>query len=331
MALPPSEGDGLPHESPLLHVMRNSPLAVSYPSPMLLLNYPLVVSNVTVLAANHKDNVRKPGSSGLAATIRLLKLMYEAEGFKGLYRGGHLYLLHQGLRDLLRFFSDRCIGFLERTCSNPATKDSACQQAISPGSELDIVEPQIVRRRYLSRLAIKYCIDGLCYPVLLASCRAIVLANDEESTVDRMRLWWQEEGLWSLFGGLTASLLSSALEEAMEMMLSVSIDKAAHGSNVDVSDRLVLKACGGSVVSIFTAPINYVGVIQRCQSKLPGLLEPRPLLPIITRLPWRGSFHQLLMFGGILAINVRLIQWKIQLQAQERVQEMEEEDEEYDE
>ena len=104
---------------------------------------------------------------------------------------------------------------------------------------------------YLGRLALKYGIDGLCYPVLLASTRVVMLKSEElllsgflrerfgkgfsgEHLAKRLRmvsetrkrrlgvfnedfassLSGREEGLWSLFGGLFASLLSTALEEA---------------------------------------------------------------------------------------------------------------------
>ncbi|CAE7841025.1 unnamed protein product [Symbiodinium sp. CCMP2592] len=45
----------------------------------------------------------------------------------------------------------------------------------------------------------------------------------------------------------------------MDFVLGACID---HGS-ADAADKLVLKACGSSVVSVFTSPINYVSVIQR--------------------------------------------------------------------
>jgi len=283
---------------------RHSPLAVSYPSPMLVMNYPLVVTNVKNLC---QKGSRK--SSSLAGTIRVLRETYDTYGLPGLYKGCHLYLLHQAIRDMLRMAAESCIGLVERRLGwtpflRPALQDSD-----------ETPEVQHRRNRFLSRLAVKYCIDGLCYPVLLASTRIVVLKS-EESTWQRLCNWCQEEGLLSLFGGVAASLLSTALEEAMEMILAACIDRSAHSSNVDLADKLVLKACGGSVVSVFTAPINYVGVIQRCQSKLPGLPEPRPLWSTVKGLPWRGSFNQLLLFGGMLALNVRLVQWKLELQAE---------------
>ncbi|CAE7250714.1 unnamed protein product [Symbiodinium pilosum] len=85
---------------------------------------------------------------------------------------------------------------------------------------------------YLGRLALKYGIDGLCYPVLLASTRVVMLKSEE------LLLSGREEGLWSLFGGLFASLLSTALEEAMEIFVGMCVD---HGS-ADPADKLVLKA-----------------------------------------------------------------------------------------
>jgi hypothetical protein len=292
-------------------VFRASPLAVSYPSPLLLLNYPLVVTNVKLLCERDTGKGHRGRAATLSGVIRVLRETYHFEGWRGLYRGGPVYLLHQAVRDTLRFLTDSCASFIERRCLTPLPlKDSENDE--DRGLEL-----VVYRRRFVSKLALKYCIDMICYPILLLSTRAIVLNNDQESSWDRLCLWCREEGFWSLFGGVTASLLSSALEEAMDMVLSSCIDRCASGTNVDLADRLVLKACGGSVVSIFTAPINYVGVIQRCQSNLPGLLKPRPLWPIIKGLPWRGSFNQLLLFGGILGLNVRLIQWKLKLQAQE--------------
>jgi len=273
------------------------------------MNYPLVVTNVKNLCEKGSGRAK---SSSLAGTIRLLRETYSTYGLPGLYKGCHLYVLHQAIRDMLRMAGEFGVSLVERRLGwtpfvQPALQDAAAGQVDVPSR----------KKRFLSRLALKYCIDGLVYPVLLASTRVIVLKNEEESTWQRLCEWGREEGLLSLFGGLTASLLSTAVEEAMEMILAACIDRNAHASNVDVADKLVLKACGGSVVSVFTAPINYVGVIQRCQSNLPGLPEPRPLWSTVKGLPWRGSLNQLLMFGGILALNVRLIQWKLELQAEE--------------
>ena len=39
---------------------------------------------------------------------------HSAEGIIGLYKGGHLYLLHQALRDFLRLVAERGLGAIER-------------------------------------------------------------------------------------------------------------------------------------------------------------------------------------------------------------------------
>jgi len=251
------------------------------PSPLQLASYPLVANNVRLLC-DEEDRLRPRGSS-LTASFRRLRHTYSCEGLRGLFRGGHLYMLHQVLRDGLRRMVAR------RDGSNSSRSSS-------------------------TRLVMKYGIDVLCYPILLASTRVVMLKN-EESTWQTLRSWCREEGVFSLFSGLLASLLSTAFEEAMDFVLGACID---HGS-ADAADKLVLKACGSSVVSVFTSPINYVSVIQRCQSPiLPGFARPRPLGSIIRSLPWRGSFNQLVLFSGILGLNVRLIQWKIQLKEEDK-------------
>lgn len=296
------------HAGGILGAMKQSPLAASYPSPLLLLNYPLVVANVKTLCDKSSQKSR---ASSLAGTIRLLRETYRLEGAVGLYRGGHLYLFHQVLRDILKKLSEGCFTVVEsrwglKPFGQVALQDSQDEEQLS-----------CRKKQIISRLAVKYSIDCICYPVLLASTRLVVLRDAQESFWEQLCHWCREEGLLSLFAGLTASIASTAIEEAMEMVLTASIEKSSNGSNIDMADKLVLKACGGSVVSVFTAPINYVGVIQRCQSCLPGLLEPKPLWPIFMGLPWRSSFNQLVLFGGILALNVKVIQLKLQLQAEE--------------
>lgn len=280
--------------SMLLSLNRPDPLAVGWPSPFMLVHYPLFVTNVKVLCK--KDPSRSRGQSSIAATISSLRWTYETEGLRGLYKGGHLHLLHQASRDLLRFGSDRLLRIAEKRWPR--------SNAQKPW--------------YKSRLACKYLIDALCYPILLASTRIIVLGRDDDwSSLDHFRLWLREEGLWTLFGGLTASLVSTALDEAMDLLVSTFIDQCSAGSDVDLADRLLLKTSGSSVVSVITAPINYVGVVQRCQSRLPGLLLPVPLWETFWNLPWRGSLYQMVMFSGILMLNIRLTQWKLQLKAEE--------------
>merc|ERR1711974_323123 len=92
---------------------------------------------------------------------------------------------------------------------------------------------------------------------------------------------------------------------------------SAAGGQVDLADRLLLKASGTAVASIFTAHVNYVGVLQRCQSPAEGLLDPEPLPSLVRSLPWRLSAYQFVLYGGIMALNVKLVQWKLQLQAEE--------------
>eukprot|EP00930_Biecheleria_cincta_P057221 TRINITY_DN43196_c0_g1_i1.p1 TRINITY_DN43196_c0_g1~~TRINITY_DN43196_c0_g1_i1.p1 ORF type:complete len:322 (+),score=50.45 TRINITY_DN43196_c0_g1_i1:33-968(+) len=301
----PGSGDGQAGGS--LGALKTSPLAVSYPSPMMLFNYPLVVANVKVLC---DKSGQKSKANSLAGTIRLLRDTYNFEGVAGLYRGAHLYLFHQALRDILRKLSEGCFTLVESRLGLKPFGQAALQDSQDRGEE----QLSSRKKRFISRLAAKYCIDCVCYPVLLASTRLVVLRDTQENSWERLCHWCREEGLLSLFAGLAASIASTAVEEAMEMILAGSLEKNA---NIDMADKFVLKACGGSVVSVFTAPINYVGVIQRCQSCLPGLLEPKPLWPIIRGLPWRSSLNQLVLFSGVLALNVRVIQWKLQLQAEE--------------
>ena len=273
-------------------------MAVSYPTPLLLLNYPLVVSNVKVL--NEKVKGARPKTT-LTATIRLLRETFVNEGLLGLYKGGHIFLLHQAIRDGMRLVTDRGLCALEGRLG--WKKWDAEDELTSK------------RRRFLGRLALKYSIEGLCYPILLLSTRSII-KSDQESSWQSVCTWSREEGILSLFAGLTASLISQAIEEAMEMILTYCIERHAKGNELDIADKLVLKACGSSLVSVFTSPVNFVGVIQRCQSNLPGLPEPRSVASIVRGLPWRGAFNQLVLFGGVLTLNVRIIQWKLQMQAE---------------
>mmetsp|Transcript_41640 Transcript_41640/g.90794 ORF Transcript_41640/g.90794 Transcript_41640/m.90794 type:complete len:303 (-) Transcript_41640:53-961(-) len=295
--------DAAPVEGPAPTPSPN-PLAVSWPSPMMLVHYPLFATNVKILC--QRDAWRSRGQSSFATTIHALRLTYQIEGVIGLYRGAHIYLLHQATRDFLRFLADHGLGFFERRLPHRSG------EAAAEGEDAVCVAKRSSRRL---RTVTKYLIDAMCYPILLASTRGIILRYDPRNTWEHMCYWRREEGLLSLFHGLTASLLSTAFDEAMDMLLAFCIDRCAVGIEIDMADRLLLKASGSSVVSIFTAPINYVGVIQRCQSRLPGLLEPSPIWGTVVSLPWRGSLYQLIMFGGILALNVRLIQWKLELQA----------------
>lgn len=137
-------------------------------------------------------------------------------------------------------------------------------------------------------------------------------------TCQQMRLWSTDEGKFCIFNGLTTTLINTALDEVMEVALSACIETCAMGSQLELSDKLILKATALSVTSIFTAPVSYLGLIQRCQSdQTAGLLTPRPVFDILSCLPWRSSFYQLVLFSGLLALNVRLIQFKIEQQRED--------------
>lgn len=232
-----------------------------------------------------------------------IKKIYACEGIVGVYRGSHLYVLHQVTRDALKFLAERGLRWVER-------------RQIADREQTVDTDVDLARRRYRVRLAIKYLIDAMCYPMLLAATRVITLHDDASNSWQQLCHWRSEEGVLSLFGGVCASLISTALDEAMDYVLAWCIDYCSKDSDVDVADRILLKASGGSVVSVFTTPINYIGVIQRCQSKLPRLPDPEPMLELLKSLPWRGCVYQFAMYGGIMAINVRLVQMKIQLREQ---------------
>lgn len=294
---------------------QQNPLAVTYPGITTLLNYPLFVTNVKLLCENRVQKSKdgwspsnhQSSSSSIQATFRSLRHTFRSEGFRGLYCGAHLYVLHLSLKEGLRFLSDRGVRALKRHTASTAGSGE--------GEEVDTSRED--RWWWRLRMVVKYMIDAVCYPVILTATRGIVLRGSPQNIWQHVCTWKQEEGMLSLFSGLTSSLLSTACDEAMDMLLAVCIDRYAVGTNVDIADKLLLKASGSSVVSIFTSPINYVGVIQRCQSQLPGLLEPGPLLQVIWSLPWWSSFNQLLIFSGILALNVKVTQWKLELKAEE--------------
>merc|ERR1711879_390153 len=96
-----------------------------------------------------------------------------------------------------------------------------------------------------------------------------------KTVMQRMCIWCQREGKWSMFNGLTSSLVSTALDDVGDATLSRCIDICTVGAApIEMTDKLLLKACGASVVSVLTSPIQNVGLIQRCQSSLVGYLEP---------------------------------------------------------
>merc|ERR1719254_157527 len=118
-----------------------------------------------------------------------------------------------------------------------------------------------------------------------------------------MRCWRDREGLLSLFGGVVATLVSMAADEVMDWVLSKCVDYCSDGTDVDAADKLLIKASGSSVVSIFTSPLNYIGVIQRCQSNTPCMLQRKPVWELLRSLPRKGSAYQFVLFSGILAVN----------------------------
>lgn len=276
------------------------PLAVSYPSPMTFLQYPLLATNVRMLSG--KGSKQSRGQLAWSSMVKSLRLTFRDEGMIGLYRGGHLFLLHQAVRDTIRLVTDRTLRIVEGRNAELGDKEAEVQS----------------QKRYRRRLLAKYMIDALTYPILLASTRSVILHDDPQSTWQHMCGWCRQEGVLTLFSGMAASLLSTALDEIMDNVLAACIEYCSAGNDVEVTDKVMLKASGSSVVSILTAPINYIGVIQRCQSRLPGMLEPEPFPELVQSLPWRSCGLQFLLFGGIMAVNVKLIQMKVQLQEEQQ-------------
>lgn len=320
---------GLPNVS---RVAKN-PLAVEYPSPFFLLNYPLVLTNVKMLCEKERGKSRP---SSLTATWLSIQHAYKTEGVLGLYHGGHIYLLHQVCRGGLRWATDRCLAVLERRgllgLGPPPLENAPLappEAAASAAAEKSSAEEARERLRYRVRTAAKYVIDAACYPILLTSTRGVVLRADPSGTWERVCFWCSREGAQSLFRGVTASLASAGCDEAMEVALSSCMDvcTSAAGAELEMTDRLMLGATAQSVLSFFTAPINMVGVIQRCQSSLiPGLPEPRDLWETVKDLPWRSFCYQLLVFSGVLALQIRLVQMKMEegLAVQDREEDREE-------
>lgn len=286
-------------------------MAVKPPSAMLLVQYPLFAANVRVLC--DKSLFQSRGSTTLTSTFISIRDVYRLEGLVGVYRGAHLYVLHQVVRDGLRFLTERCFRFAERRVE--AGGKPSIRRGEGQGDKAEAAETEVLW--YRSRLAVKYTIDAVCYPVLLASTRFVILHNDPRNSWQHVCSWCQKEGALALFSGLFASLVSTALDEVMEWVLALCVDYCTTDSDMELADRFLLKASGSSVASIFTAPVNYVGVIQRCQSRAAGMLEPEPILDLVRSLPWRSTGWQVVLYGGILGLNVKLIQWKMQLQKEE--------------
>jgi len=283
------------------------------------LQYPLFAVNVKMLC--EKDGWRSRKNSSLANTILALRLTYQTEGWGGLYQGVHLHLAHQATRCALGLLTSRCVRLAEQAYTTRGTDSGTRTQPgpAAPTSEQE--EVQLSGREGLFVwdvhhlwLGLKYVIDLCCYPILLASTRAIILRDDGMNTWQRLQLWCNHDGVWSLFSGATASLLSTACDEVMDAVLGACIDHCAVNSELGSTDKLTLKACSSSVASVLTAPLNHVGVIQRCQSCISGLVWPTPLWGTVRKLPWLSTFYQFLLFGGILAVNFRLIQLKLELE-----------------
>lgn len=282
------------------------PLAVAAPSPMLFFHYPLIATNVRILCKS--GNKQSRGQLALKTMIESVRTTYKQDGVIGLYQGAHLHLLHQAVRDTIRLLTEFALRRWEGRGASGSDEgdDSKCDE---------------IQRRYKRRVFAKYAIDALSYPVLLASTRSVLVKDLPSGTMAHVRDWVRIEGVWSLYNGMTASLLSTALDEIMDNLLAKCIDYCSGGAQVQLSDRMLLKASGSSVVSILTAPINYIAIIQRCQSSIPGLPEAEPIPELVKTLPWGSCALQFLLFGGLMAINVKLIQMKVQIQ-EEQDQEM---------
>jgi len=267
-----------------------------------------------------KDGWRSRKQSSLRNTIDALRLTYQTQGWGGLYQGVHLHLAHQASRCALGLLARRCVTLAEQAYTTLGTDSGTLTEAglAVSTSDQEGVQPSggesiFVWNVHHLWLGLKYVMDLFCYPILLASTRTIILRDDGMNTWQRLRLWCNHDGVSSLFSGATASLLNTAVDEVMDAVLGACIDHCAVNSELGSTDKLTLKACSSSVASVLTAPLNHVGVIQRCQSCLPGLVWPTPLWGTVRKLPWLSTFYQFLLFGGILAVNFKLLQLKLEL------------------
>lgn len=294
----------------------DNPLTVTYPSPTLLLQYPLLSASVRTLC--DKSHWRTRASSSLTTTFKSLQLTFRTEGFIGVYRGAHVYFLHLAFRDAMRYLTDKSITIFEgksalvpisvsTTARGKSLSDDLAEENIVAVNEAGVLS----RKSYWCRLASKYLIDIVCYPLLFASTRYVI--KYDASCTTQLRTCCEQEGWSALFNGLAFTLICTAMDEVMDWVLAWCVDYCAEGSELEVGDKLLLKASGSSVVSIFTSPLNYIALIQRCQSGTQGLLQPRPVKELVWTLPWKGAVHQFFLFGGVLALNARLIQMKMQL------------------
>merc|ERR1740129_1551725 len=131
--------------------------------------------------------------------IDSMKLTHMRVFHSVLQRGAHLFGLHAVVRDFCRYITERAL---------------RKKEGDAPTGDGDAAQLQR-RRRFQRRLAAKYAIDALTYPILLASTRSVILHEDSRSTWQLMRSWCSEEGAFALFNGVAASLLSTALDEVM--------------------------------------------------------------------------------------------------------------------
>jgi len=257
------------------------------------------------------------GTSGsLVGTIKAVRLTYQTEGgVDGLYRGFPMFLAHSGLREMLRYVADRCWKVLGFPYSSTAT---AGQERKAADTSTPAIQAKEAGTVYWMKFATKYLIDVACYPMLLTATRNIIMRKADPRTMQkRVSQWVDADGSLSLFNGLTAHLVSMGLDDIMDAILSLCIDRCSDGTELELADKLLLKTCGSSVVSVFTGAINHVGVIQRCQSLLDELVVFCPLSKILVGLPWKGTFYQFVMFTGIFALNVKLISMKNEAQQED--------------
>jgi len=286
-----------------------NPLQPNPPSWTILIHYPLVATNVRILC--EKEGWRSRGGS-LLQTFRAVRLVYQTEGFKGMYRGGEVYLLHQSAREGLRYLMGLCVDGCLRD-RPPAEPEP------SPGSAAVALRQTLRNQAFWLRVCVKYAIDLLCYPVLLASTRGVLLKGSSPfEALQKVRHWSLLDGTASLWNGATCHLLSIAADEAMELVVGVCIDRT---DGVALADKFLIKASAMTVLGVLTTPITHVGTIQRCQSAaVEGLIDCRPLGDVLGSLPWRGLFYQLVIFSGLLVLNVTVLQWKAEIAVQEEQQ-----------
>lgn len=274
----------------------DDPLHANWPSLALAYQYPLLSTNVRLLTGQF--GLLFKGQSSAVMTYNAIKYTCKNDGIPGLYRAADLYLMYQTGRELFRYVAGR--GF---------QKFHGQIRSLVSGPK--VTNEVIERRIYWTRMGTKYFIDLIMFPVLLTCTRSIIL-EDSMSTLQRVGYWCRNDGVPSMFNGVTCSLTASMLEEIMDYQSSNVLQQIAFGAELDMADKLVIRSAASSVVSIFTAPINFVGVVRMCQSTLPGFLEFTPLRETIKNLPWQSSFIQLLVVSLLLVLNIKLTQLKLE-------------------